>query len=496
MTFRPSFFIALTALALALALAAGLAACAPDVDPATSTGDPEFARLVREARAAMRTGQLIEAGQTLDEAARVAPDNPELWVEIARLRFRGGEHLSALEAADRALALGPDFGPALLMKGQLVRDAHGFADSLPWFEAALQAQPGNLEARAEHAATLGDMGQYRAMLASVRALAGFAPEDPQVTYFQAVLAARGGEPVLARSLLARSEMVRKGSASAMLLDALLSLEQGDFATAIATLEPLAARQPANRRVTALLARALFLNGQAGAVVARFDEAASRSDASPYMMTLVGRAHEQEGNRARAAVLLTRAAAPPAGKAVVLGDTPGLAAPTAELRQLAEAGNWSGADAAAKVLRARYPASADIATLAADAALGQGDGARALEQYAKASGVRRPWSLTRRAVAAYRMIGEGEAADTLLARHVAGEPGNLDALILLARRRAERGDWLRTEVLLRHVVMLGGGHDPLVLELLRDAAKSQGKADDAVRFAALLNELRPQPLAAR
>lgn len=478
-----------------MALAIGLSGCAPDADTGARMPNPEFLRLVREARAAMQSGLLVEAGQTLDEAAQIAPDNPELWVEVARLRFRGGEHLRALEAADRALALGPDFAPALLIKGQLVRDAHGFADALPWFEAALRAEPDNRDARAEYSATLGDLGQYRAMLSSVRALADLAPDDPRVSYLQAVLAARSGQPVLARSLLARSGMVASGAASAVLLDALLSLEQGDYASAVATLEPLAVRQPANPRVTALLARALLLNGQADAVVARFDAAASRPDASPYMMTLVARAQERMGNRTRAAELLTRATAPPAGQAVVLPDTPELAAPTAELRRLGAAGNWASADVAARVLRARFPASADIATLAADAALGQGDGVRALEQYARSSHVRRPWSLTRRAVAAYGMIGDTEAAETLLARHVAGEPGNIDALILLARRRAEQGDWLRTEVLLDHVVALGGGHDPTVLELLRDAASAQGKTERAAGFAALLRELRPVPLTA-
>lgn len=493
MIFRPR--VPLIRIVLSLALAVGLSSCAPGAGPVPSAGDSELTRLVREARAAMRAGQLIDAGRTLDEAVRIAPGNPELWVEIARLRFRGGEHLGALEAADRALALGPEFAPALVLKGQLVRDAHGFADALPWFEAALQAQPDNLEARLEYTAALGDMGQNRAMLASARALTSLAPDEPRAKYLQAVLAARGGKPVLARSLLARSGMVERGVASAVLLDAVVSLEQGDYASAIATLEPLAVRQPANQRVTAMLARALLMNGEADAVVARFDSAASRADASPYMLTLVARAHEQEGNRARAAMLLTRAATPPAGKAQVLDDMPGLAAPTAELRRLAETGDWSATDVAARVLRARFPASADIAALAADAALGQGDGARALEQYAGASAVRRPWSLTRRALAAYRMIGDDEAADTLLARHVAGEPGNLDALILLARRRAEQGDWLRTAVLLDHVVALGGGHDPMVLELLRDAASAQGKTDEAATFTTLLRELRPTPLTA-
>ena len=39
----------------------------------------------------------------LDEARSLSSESPDLWVAIARLRLRRGEHLSALEAADREM---------------------------------------------------------------------------------------------------------------------------------------------------------------------------------------------------------------------------------------------------------------------------------------------------------------------------------------------------------------------------------------------------------
>lgn len=489
------------ALAAALLLAV-LAGCSgSDAGDAGAGGAPgpagaEAARLIAAADEAMAAGQLAEAGRMLDEARAAAPDNPDLWVAIARLRFRGGEHLTAIEAANRALALGPDHAPALLMRALMVRDAHGLADAVPWFEAALAADGGNPDAWAEYAATLGDLGRNRDMLEAVRELAEVAPGDRRLFYYQAVLAQRGGKPVLARSLLERSGMATRGVAAAVLLDALISLDQGNYASAAEQLDDLAARQPANARLRVLLARALLLGGREAELVERFGPEAAQPEASPYLAMLVARAHERLGDRASAAPLLARAFAAGASAPVAYALRPGLPEPTAELRASAAAGDWSGARLAAQGLRQRFPASADIALLAGDVALGSGDARGALESYALSARVRRPWPLTRKAVFAYARIGDDPAADTLLARHVAGEPGNAQALLALARRLAARGDWERTALLLDHAMALGGGHDPALLALRARAARELDDGEGAARFAAFGADLRPSALKER
>ncbi|MEE4317283.1 MAG: tetratricopeptide repeat protein [Erythrobacter sp.] len=444
----------------------------------------------------MAQGELAEAGRLLDEARAIGPEDPGLWVAIARLRFRGGEHLTALEAADRALALGPDHAPALLMRALMVRDAHGFVDALPWFEAALAADRTNADAWAEYAATLGDGGRYREMLEAAHELAKVAPDDPRLFYLQAVLAQRGGKPVLARSLLQRSGMTAGGVPAAQLLDALINLDQGNFDSAAAQLEALAARQPANARVRTLLARALFLGGREAELVDQFATDAERPEASPYLVMLVARAYERLGDRGAAAPLLERAFAEASRVPSALARRSGLPQPTAELRTLATAGNWNGARSAARDYRSRFPASADLAQLEGDAALGAGDGQAALAAYAAAARLRRPWPLTRKVLFASRRIGEGLAADTLLARHVAGEPDNIAALFDLARLMGTGADWQRSAMLLDHAIALGGGHDPALLALRAKAAEGLGNDAEAKRFAGLAGELRPPALAAR
>jgi predicted Zn-dependent protease len=327
------------------------------------------------------------------------------------------------------------------------------------------------------------------MLAAVRKLAEIAPDDARVFFYQAVLAQRGGQPVLARSLLERSGMEARGVPAALMLDALIDLDQGSYASAAETLDVLSQRQPANAKARELLARALLLGGREAELVTRFAPEAAQPEASRYLLTLVARAYERLGDRAAAAPLLDRAARQ-SDAALGLADRPGLPAPTAALRQRAAAGYWGAADVEAQTLRQRFPASADIAVLAGDTQLGRGNAAAALEAYALAARVRRPWALTRKAVFAYRQAGDDVAADTLLARHVAGEPQNAAGLTALAQALAQRGDWQRAARLLDHAIALGGGHDPVVLALRSKAARKLGQGDLAERLADAHADLHP------
>lgn len=492
---RPRRPAALLAVALLLAGCGQAVDRPPDV-PDAGVEDPALAGLLVAAREMIEDGKLAEAGAVLDEARAIAPDDPDVWVATARLRFRGGEHFTALDAANRALQVGPDHAPALLMRAAMVRDSHGFADSLPWFEAALAADRSNADAWVEYAATLGDFGRHRDMLKAARTLAEVAPGDPRIFYLQAVLAQRGGKPILARSLLKRSGMVERGVPAAMLLDALIGLSQGNHDSAAERLETLVARQSADPRLRELLVRALLLSGREAEVVERFSVDAARPEASSYLAMLVARAHERLGDRASAAPLLERAYAQPDRAPVLLTQRAGLPQPTFDLRGIAAAQAASDTQAAARRLRSRFPLSADIALLAGDAASHGGDGRVALESYSLMARVRRAWPLTRKAVFAYRETGDETAADTLLARHVAGEPQNISALIALAQVLGERGDWRRAAMLLDHATALGSGHDPALLALRADAARALGQREAAERFAALAADLKPPALSGR
>ncbi len=57
---------------------------------------------------------------------------------------------------------------ALLLRGELTRGQYGLAAAIPWFDRALEVDPGNVDALLERAVTYGDLGRMSDMLADAR----------------------------------------------------------------------------------------------------------------------------------------------------------------------------------------------------------------------------------------------------------------------------------------------------------------------------------------
>lgn len=455
-------------------------------------------------RLAMREGDLPAAGRAFDRALRFAPDDAELWVDIGRLRYRGGEQAQAVEAGEKALALAPDNAQALLFRAQVVRDSQGMAAALPLFERGLAHAPDNPELLADYAATLGELGRAKDALAAIRKLARIDPRNPRVHFLQAVIAARGGQYDLARSLLLRSGDLSREMPAAMLLSGVIDLENGNYASAAQAFDRIARMQPDNARVQHLLARALSLAGSHRELVHRF----AGSARSPYLAQLVGRSYEALGERQAAAPYLERAARPLSGNPAALpGATPldvaevrGVAQGTDALslvRGLIVGRRPAAARARAESFRSRFPGSADAQGVAGDAALAANDPRAALVRYRAASLVRRPWPLTKRMATAMLALGDRAAAETLLASHLAGDPANAEAAALLARAAYLRGDFARAGLLIDYALATGAGRDPILRSLRAEVALRLGERDRAIAEASRAHALQPlSPAAAR
>jgi predicted Zn-dependent protease len=405
-------------------------------------------------RLRLREGDLAGAGQAFDQALRGQANNPELWVDIARLRYQGGEQAQAVEASRKALALGPDNPAALLLRAQLVRDARGNAVGLPLLERGLKAAPNDRDLLADYAATLGELGRASDMLAAVRRFAAAAPGDRRALYMQALLAARAGNADLARSLLQRSGDLDREMPAAILLLAVIDLDNGNPASAAQGFDRLLAKQPDNLRVQALLAQALAASGSDRELIARFGGRAE----DRTIALLVGRAYENTGDRGSAASYLDRASRPgpprvgrlasagrlEAGRSPVDGSSA-----VALVRQQIAAGGAKSARIAARDWLRKQPGSADAMALAGDAAFAASDWKGALTFYRKAAAIRRPWPLVKRMAAALEATGDTSAAEHLVADFLSGEPNNAEAATLLAHRYAARGDRNRAELLAAH-----------------------------------------------
>jgi predicted Zn-dependent protease len=416
----------------------------------------------------MREGHLAAAGDAYNKVIALTPKDPQLWVSIGQLRYAGGEHLLALEAADYALELDPDSVRALEFKGLFVRDQFGLTAALPWFEAALAQDPGDLSVMGEYAATLGDLGLASRMLAVTRAMLERDGGNARALLLQAQLAARAGDMSLAKSLLNKTGDRLKGVPARLLLEGVIELEAGNNLLAIEAFEKLAQRQPANAEAQALLARAYYGAGNYRTVVERFAPFAARSDAGPQILTLVARAHEALGRRDLAVPLLERAARS--------ADQPFSAVPeNAPIGVMLAAARLGEAEARAEQLRRANPNSAALQAQAGDVQLAIGNGAAALERYRLAARIRMPENLMAKMAGAMVLAGQGGQAGQLAETYLAQNPSSRRAARIVAAQAAARGDWTRARVLLEYLRANGGERD---VRLLSDLSLAQLRAGDA------------------
>ena len=170
-------------------------------------------------RLEMAQGNLPAAGVAFDRSHRLAPEDAGLWVDIARLRYQGGEHVQAT-AVDRALAFEPAHAEALRFRGQLLRDAHGMEAGATWLRQALDRWPDELEIRLDLAATLADAHARRA-LAVLREAAALRSITPRGCRTGGHRRARGRIRRVARDLLARSGLQQEAHPAAQMLGAIL-----------------------------------------------------------------------------------------------------------------------------------------------------------------------------------------------------------------------------------------------------------------------------------
>jgi tetratricopeptide (TPR) repeat protein len=457
----------------------------------------------------LATGHFGPAAAAFDRALAAGGPDARLWVDIGRLRYRAGEQHLAADAVARALAIDPDEPRALQFQAELVRDAQGLAAALPLFERAAKVAPKDLEVLGAYAATLGDLGRYREMLGVARAMVKIDRTDPRAYFLQAVLAARAGQNELARRLLWRTKGAYDDTPAGMLVAGVLEYRAGSTELAVERFDKLADLQPDNDTAARLLGRALLADGDASEVVARFAEPAARPDASPYLLTLVGRAYEQLDRRDLAAPFLDRAACAPsagllpralteAGELAIYrsnGDATAAAVAVPRLRKLLADARGSEASAYAAEVRRRFPNSSDIEVLSGDVRLLGGDATGALALYRSAAKVRWTAALAERIAVAQTRLGHGEAAQAELVRYLAQHPRDGAMAAMVGRVAAARGDWRRAAILLGHAARQQGGAGDA--RLVADLAEAQlhlgdgGRALANARHAYALQRMSPR-----
>jgi Flp pilus assembly protein TadD len=81
--------------------------------------------LLAEARAARAAGSYSQASATIERALRIAPSDPQLWVELGEIELASGDPAQAATLARKALTLATDDSAVIADAQRLLRAAGG-----------------------------------------------------------------------------------------------------------------------------------------------------------------------------------------------------------------------------------------------------------------------------------------------------------------------------------------------------------------------------------
>ena len=462
-------------------------------------GQPFLAYAQRIAgRAEMALGDTSAARTAFDRALAAAPNDSDVWTDIARFRRATGDVAGALQAVDRAVAARPRNVVALIQRGELTRGQYGLAAAIPWFDRALEVDPGNVVALLERAATYADMGRMSDMLADTRKVNTLTGGHSRAFYLQAVLAARARDFDLARRLWTRTGGAYDDSPAGILLVSAIDFQTGNEGQAAQRLAGLVQQQPGNRRARRLLAAAQWRMNDPAGVVATLRPIADRPDADAYSLSLIGRALNRTGDQNQAALYLARAAQPQPGALAALdplGEGEFAAARTAaeqhpddgpaQVRYAAALlgrGQTGEALARARHLQEISPGAPEAWMLTGDVLGASGDFAGAAAQYRRAANLRFSEAVALRLIGALERSGQDDEADDVLNLFIQQNPASVPGLILVASQAMQEQDWPRAIQIYEGLRARLGDNDATVLNNLAWAYAQSGDLGNAVPLA--------------
>ncbi|HEX6377201.1 MAG TPA: tetratricopeptide repeat protein [Allosphingosinicella sp.] len=462
-------------------------------------------------RAYQILGRMEDAAEAFDRALAATPEDGALWADIGDFRRATGELRGAIAAADRAVALAPRQVEALILRGELTRGQYGLQAAMPWFDRALEIDPSNLRALIERAATLGDLGRTREMLADTRRILGVSPHNASAYYLQAMLAARGRDYALARSLYRRTGGAFDNRPAAMLLAGTIELGAGNAFLAAKWLQRLLDVQPGNLKARRLLGAAQWRSGDAAAAIRTLRPLADRSDADAYTLAVIGKAYARVGDEAAATRYLARAAAPNSAPMPALYDPlgdgeiealrreanrdPGAPAQVLLIRALLARGFGPEALQRARRLQAASPGAPDAHVLVGDALAVQGDYAGAAAAYRRAANLAFSEPVALRLIEALRNSGDEAGATRVLALFLQQNPQNVSAQTLAANAYLQARRWPQAIALYEGVRKRIGDGDATLLNNLAWAYAETGDYERAIPLARRSWALEPNNPAA-
>lgn len=424
----------------------------------------------------LATGNLDAARREFDFAVSRIPKDSELWIDITRFRRINQDRPGAFDAINLAIELQPKNAAALTLKAEMVREAEGLVPSIPFFQAALAADPKFVPALLEYAATLGDAGRNQDMLVQLRKAFDLTRNVPRGYYLQAVLAARAGDYALARALLQRTRGKMDSVPGFMLMTAIVELQMGNAQLSARWSEKLMAAQPDNLQARQLFALATFMDEDYDDALAAIGPIVDRRDADVWSLMLAARSIErlpeedQTEDRWKAREdVLNRAFAFTKGAVAALPSQNSAGsdarATINQVRALLAAENNGAALSRAQGLQAQAANVPDAHMLVGDAALAAGNYEVAGRAFEKAAELRNDEAIALRLALTNLMVKNPAAAENVARNFLRANPESVAMTRVLANLLIDKGDWQGARLYLDQVIAQTKARDAIALRQL-------------------------------
>jgi tetratricopeptide (TPR) repeat protein len=127
-------------------------------------------------------GDLKEAAAAFEKITQVAPDNPDGWVNIGRVRFQEGNLAAAKTVLEKALQLSPSLARANFFYAKVLRNQGNYDDAAAHLRKVLEQYPRDRVVHDELGRILFLQRRYADAISEFDATLGIDPEDLEANY--------------------------------------------------------------------------------------------------------------------------------------------------------------------------------------------------------------------------------------------------------------------------------------------------------------------------
>jgi putative PEP-CTERM system TPR-repeat lipoprotein len=252
-------------------------------------------------------GETEKAKDAYDQAAKLAPDNGNVLIGLARLALVRKDGPAAITLIDQAVAKDPKNAEAWMFKGALSRNEGKMPEALSAFTQASVIKPDHRTARIEKALVEINLNKFDEAKADLEAARKITPASLQLGYTQALLDFTKGQHAAALESIQKVLKAAPEHMPSILLAGAIELNMGSFQQAEQHLRHYLATVPNNNYARKLLAQAQLQTAPTEAI-ATLAPALKNPGDDAHLMALAGESYLRAQDFGNATTYLEKAAA--------------------------------------------------------------------------------------------------------------------------------------------------------------------------------------------